>query len=124
VALADPCFPATGSVLHPDSEHAEDDGGEEGEGDDGSKHVEPRPQFHRSLLCRTNPALAQVASRQNRNLSRLCRAGQQISMLQRNNSMKKFGVSLPPHRLVHNNNVSAGLIQEDILKVTTVFTIN
>jgi hypothetical protein len=46
-------------VLHPNSEHAEDDGGKEGEGYDGSKHVEPCPQFHRCLLCRTNPALTQ-----------------------------------------------------------------
>jgi hypothetical protein len=111
-------------VLHPNSEHAEDDGGQEGEGDDGSKHVEPRPQFHRSLLCRTSPALTQVALRQNRNLSRLCQAGQQISMLQRNNYMKRFTVSLVPHQLMHNNNGQKGLIQEDVLKVTSVFTIN
>jgi hypothetical protein len=50
-------LPAIGLVLHPDSEHAEDDGGQEGEGYNGSKHVEPCSQFHRCLLCRIEPAL-------------------------------------------------------------------
>jgi hypothetical protein len=111
-------------VLHPNSEHAEDDGGKEGEGYDGSKHVEPRPQFHRCLLCRTNPALTQVTLRQAQNLSRLCPPDQQISMLHRNNSMIKFGVSLGPHQLVHNNNGAISLVQEIILHTVRVFTVN
>jgi hypothetical protein len=56
VALAELLLPAIGLVLHPNSEHAENDGREEGEGYDGSKHVEPRPQFHRYLQCRNEPA--------------------------------------------------------------------
>jgi len=111
-------------VLHPNSEHAEDDGGKEGEGYDGSKHVEPCPQFHRCLLCRTNPALTQVTLRQSRNLSRLCLPDQQISMLHRNNSMIKLRVSLEPHQLVRNNNAAKSLIQEVLLGSGGVFTVN
>jgi hypothetical protein len=78
-------------VLHPNSEHAEDDGGQEGEGYNGSKHVEPCSQFHRCLLYRNEPALlTQVAPRQPGNLFGNARHGQQISMLQRNNSMFKL----------------------------------
>jgi hypothetical protein len=38
------------------SEHAEYDRSQESEGYDGSKHVEPRLQFHHCLLCRITPA--------------------------------------------------------------------
>jgi hypothetical protein len=53
VALPIPASLAIGLVLRPNLEHAEDDGGQEGEGHNGSKHVEPGSQFHRCLLCRT-----------------------------------------------------------------------
>src|SRR5262245_24351339 len=70
-------------------EHAEDDGGKEGEGYNGRKHVEPCSQFHRCLLCRdlNTGALARVAPRQPRNLGGNAPPDQQISLLQRNNSM-------------------------------------
>ncbi len=48
--LGDRCLPAllpaVRRVLAPASEHSQHDSRKEGEGDDGSKHVEPHPDLH------------------------------------------------------------------------------
>jgi hypothetical protein len=73
-------------VLAPTSEHAEDDSGKEGEGDDGCKHVEPHPKFHLSFLCRKEPALSRrVCGDEGWNLRSLGAAAKQNSVLQRIN---------------------------------------
>ena len=108
--------------LTPVSEHAEDDRSQESKGYDGSKHVEPRLQFHHCLLCWITPAgLAQVAPRQLTNLRARSVVDQRISMLRCNNSMVKSIVSIVQHLMMHKNNATSSLIQEILLGISHVF---